>query len=65
VLAPEAIAVTENELGGTATTIGEGIEMPNTTVFVGEPEVGITAADAEVGAIFTATGKLFVFKKPQ
>ena len=62
--APLEIAVIENELGGTATTIGVGIEMPKTMLVDVLPAVGNTAAPAEVGAIVTATGKLFVFSKP-
>ena len=61
--APVDTAVTENELGGTATTIGVGIATPKTMLFV-VPELGKVAAGAEVGAIVTATGKLFVFSKP-
>jgi hypothetical protein len=62
--APLEIAVIENELGGTATTIGAGIEMPKTMLVLVLPAVGNTAAPAELGAIVTATGKLFVFSKP-
>jgi hypothetical protein len=62
--APLEIAVIENEFGGTATTIGEGIEMPKTMLVEVLPAVGNTAAPAEVGAIVTATGKLFVFNNP-
>jgi hypothetical protein len=63
VFAPVVTAVTENELGGTATTIGVGIATPKTMLLV-VPELGKVAAAAEVGAIVTATGKLFVFSKP-
>jgi len=43
---------------------GEGIEMPKTMLVEVLPAVGNTAAPAEVGAIVTATGKLFVFNNP-
>jgi len=62
--APLEIAVTEKLLGGTATTIGAGIETPKTILVEVLPAVGNTAAPAEVGAIVTATGKLFVFSNP-
>lgn len=62
--APLEIAVIENELGGTATTIGAGIETPKIMLVLVFPAVGNTAAPAEVGAIVTATGKLFVFSNP-
>jgi hypothetical protein len=64
VFVPLEIAVIENELGGTATTIGVGIATPKTILVDVFPAVGNTAAPAEVGAIVTATGKLFVFSKP-
>jgi hypothetical protein len=62
--APLEIAVIEKLLGGTATTIGEGIEMPKTMLVEVLPAVGNIAAPAELGAIVTATGKLFVFNNP-
>jgi hypothetical protein len=64
VFEPVVTAVTENELGGTATTIGVGIATPKTMLVEVLPAVGNTATPAEVGAIVTATGKLFVFSKP-
>jgi hypothetical protein len=63
VFAPPQIAVIENELAGTATTIGVGIATPKIMLLV-VPEVGNVAAGADSGVIVTATGKLFVFSKP-
>jgi hypothetical protein len=45
----------ENELGGTATTIGTLIPTPRTNELLGVPATGNTAAGALVGAIVTAT----------
>ena len=45
----------ENELGGTATTIGTLIPTPRTNELLGVPDTGNTAAGALVGAIVTAT----------
>jgi len=64
VLDPVPIEVTENELGGTATTIGELIPTPRTKELLGVPLTGKTAAGALVGAIVTATTLLLVFINP-
>jgi hypothetical protein len=55
VLVPEPIVVMENELGGTATTIGTLIPTPRTNELLGVPATGNTAAGALVGAMVTAT----------
>jgi len=45
----------ENELGGTATTIGTLIPTPRTNELLGVPATGNTAGGALVGVIVTAT----------
>ena len=61
----EPIVVTENESGGTATTIGVDIVTPKTKELLVLPAVGNTAAPALVGAIVTAITFVEVFKNPQ
>ena len=61
----EPIVVTENESGGTATTIGVDILTPKTNELLVLPAVGNTAAPALVGAIVTAITFVEVFKNPQ
>ena len=63
-LVPVPIVVTENELGGTATTIGDVIATPSTKLLLGVPATGNTAAGALVGVIVTAITLLLVFKNP-
>jgi hypothetical protein len=65
VLDVEPIVVTENELGGTATTIGAVILTPKTNEVLELPALGNTAAPALVGAILTAITFVPVFKNPQ
>ena len=64
-LVVEPIVVTENESGGTATTIGVDIVTPKTKELLVLPAVGNTAAPALVGAIVTAITFVEVFKNPQ
>ena len=64
-LVVEPIVVMENELGGTATTIGEDIPTPKTNDVLVLPALGNTAAPALVGAILTAMTFDEVFKNPQ
>ena len=59
------IVVTENELGGTATTIGVDILTPKTNEVLVLPALGNTAAPALVGAMLTAITFVPVFKNPQ
>ena len=61
----DPIVVTENESGGTATTIGDCILTPKTNELLVLPAVGNTAAPALVGAIVTAITFVPVFKNPQ
>ena len=61
----EPIVVTENELGGTATTIGAVILTPKTNEVLELPALGNTAAPALVGAMLTAITFVPVFKNPQ
>ena len=61
----DPIVVTENESGGTATTIGVDIVTPKTKELLVLPAVGNTAAPALVGAIVTAITFVEVFKNPQ
>ena len=61
----DPIVVTENESGGTATTIGDVILTPKTNEVLELPALGNTAAPALVGAILTAITFVPVFKNPQ
>ena len=65
VLDVEPIVVTENESGGTATTIGVDILTPKINELLVLQAVGNTAAPALVGAIVTAITFVEVFKNPQ
>ena len=64
VLVPEPIVVTENELGGTATTIGALIVTPRINDVLGVPDTGKTAAGADLGVMVTATTFELKFKNP-
>ena len=64
-LVVEPIVVTENESGGTATTIGADILTPKTNEVLVLPALGKTAAPALVGAMLTAITFEEVFKNPQ
>ena len=64
-LVVEPIVVTENESGGTATTIGVDILTPKTNEVLVLPALGKTAAPALVGAMLTAITFEEVFKNPQ
>ena len=61
----EPIVVTENESGGTATTIGDCILTPRINEVLVLPALGNTAAPALVGAMLTAITFVPVFKNPQ
>jgi hypothetical protein len=65
VLDPVPIVVTENELGGTATTIGADILTPKTNELLGVPATGNTAAGALVGVMVTAITFVPGFINPQ